>query len=180
MTGFESFKAQDFITAITILTIMGVLALVVGYGLLKAERKFDRYEPIEAMITKSELAQGPVGDRGSEFRSEGFRWILTLEYTYIYRGKTFTSDQAGSKHSQIGRYSRESSAVSTEPPPDLKTIQQQYQVGEKATAYVYPKTPDRSYLIRERKGKAHLIAFLIGVVLLAISGGLLKAFISSR
>lgn len=179
MTGFESFKAQDFITALTILAILGVLALVVGYGLLRAEKKFYRYEPIEAIIKKSELVQGPVGDRSSEFRSEGYRWVPSLEYSYDYKGKTYVSDQAGSKHRQLSTYVRENSTLASEPPADLKSLQQHFPAGGKVSAYIYASNPERSYLIREPKGKAHLIVFVIGALFLAISSWVLLIFLKT-
>lgn len=124
-----------------------------GYDYVQQERAVDNAVAVQASVDSAHVEQ--VDSRRS------IDYEPDIEYTYRYRGETYTSDQVF-PGTTIRTYSDRSKAQS---------IVQSYRPGTTVRAYVHPSDPDDGFLIRERTPwPVRAIAIgsvLLGVVVLA-------------
>ncbi|MFD1634158.1 DUF3592 domain-containing protein [Haloplanus ruber] len=115
-----------------------VLALLVGlvgyggYGYVQQSQALSNAVAVQATVT----------DAGTDRREtgRGIEYVPRVEYTYRYRGETYTSDQVfpGPRTSRYDRRSRVESVIDP------------YTPGTTVRAYVLPDDPSKGFLIPER------------------------------
>jgi hypothetical protein len=124
-----------------------------GYSYVQQGQAVDEAVTVQATVDSARVERLDAG-RGIDYEPE-------IEYTYRYRGETYTSEQVFPGPT-IRTYSDRSNAQS---------VVRSYEPGTTVRAYVRPSAPGDAYLIRERTPwPARAVAIggvLLGLVVLA-------------
>lgn len=135
--------------SVSLLVLAVVLLGAGGYSYAQQGQAVDTAVTVQATVDTARVAQSDSG-RGVDYEPE-------IEYTYQYRGETYTSEQVFPGPT-IRTYSDRSKAQS---------VVRSYEPGTTVRAYVRPSAPGDAYLIRERTPWP-VRASAIGGVLLCI------------
>ena len=154
--------------------LVTVFLLFSAYAEKSSSLRQKKWPVVPATVTRSEIIKGPLGDRGSEFRSSGFMWRFHIEYDYELNGNPYKGNMFTNKSEFDGIYDRSGNSVNSSPPDRLQAHLKKYQIGSKNNIHHSVNRPEWSYVEFEVRNTFFMWLIFFGTLSAIISMALIR------